>query len=158
MAKSLTKIKNTKQKPIPPKPPIGNKYALGNNGGAPEIYTEKWLREESEKFRDWMQKETSIYFKSFAIERGYSPQRFSEFANKSPEFAEALEMAKLWQEQKLVNYGLFNKTNPNMTKFVLANCHRWSERSTLAGDAANPLQFLLEKADGSSKELIDDSE
>jgi ABC-type glycerol-3-phosphate transport system substrate-binding protein len=142
----------------PPVPPKGNKYALGNHGGAPAIYTQSWLKEEAARFLEWMDKPESIYFKSFAIERGYSPQRFMDFANRSPEFAEALKIAKEWQEQKLVCYGLFNKTNSAMTKFVLANCHSWKEQSQISGDAANPLEFLLKKVDGGSKELISDDQ
>lgn len=92
---------------------------MGNQGGAPLTYTEAWLQEEARLFYDWMKEEDSLYFKSFAIHRGYSPQRLSEFAEKSPEFSEALEFAKAWQEQKLINLGLWNKLNSSMTKFVL---------------------------------------
>lgn len=112
----------------PPPPPKGNQYALGNCGGAPAIYTGEWLREEAERFREWMKQPDSLFLKSFAIERGYSPQRLSEFAEKSPEFAEALDFAKAWQEQRLVNLGLWNKINSGMTKFVLSNCHSWKEQ------------------------------
>ena len=142
----------------PPTPPNGNKFALGNNGGAPEIYTQEWLREEASHFHQWMQKEDSIFFKSFAIERGYHPNRLQEFADKSPEFSGALKIAKAWQEQKLVNCGLFNKTNSGMTKFVLANCHSWTERAQVSGDATNPLSFLMSSVDGKSKNLIEEPE
>jgi hypothetical protein len=130
---------------------------LGNQGGAPLTYTEVWLQEEARLFYDWMKEEDSLYFKSFAIHRGYSPQRLSEFAEKSPEFSEALEFAKAWQEQKLINLGLWNKLNSSMTKFVLSNCHSWREQTQFSGDAVNPLAFLLRKIDGNSKELINGS-
>lgn len=139
----------------PPPPPIGNKRALGNHGGAPATYTLDWLKKEAERFREWMARENSIYFKSFAIERGYSPQRLAEFAEKSPEFAAVLKLAKEWQEQKLINYALFNKTNCGMTKFVLANHHGYVEKTQVTGDASNPIGFLLTTVDGKSKDLID---
>lgn len=142
----------------PPPPPKGNKRAVGNHGGAPEIYTEEWIREEARRFLEWMQREGSIFFKSFAIERGYHPNRLQEFANRSPEFSGALELAKAWQEQKLVNLGLFNKTNSTITKFVLTNCHAWKEHAQISGDAANPLEFLLKQVDGETKELVDESD
>ena len=107
----------TKHKP--PVPPKGNKYAVGNDGGAPEVYTQEWLAEEAKRFLAWMKEPKSIYFKSFAIERGYSPQRFVEFADKSSEFAEAYKLAKEWQEQKLVSFGLFNKTNATIDKVCI---------------------------------------
>jgi hypothetical protein len=111
----------------PPPPPKGNQYALGNCGGAPAVYTDEWLREEAQRFREWMKQPDSLFLKSFAIERGYSPQRLSEFAEKSPEFAEALVFAKGWQEAKLVTLGLWGRLNSAMTKFVLLNCHSWKE-------------------------------
>lgn len=102
---------NQSQRNGPPPQPKGNKRALGNQGGAPLIYTEAWLQEEARLFYDWMKEEDSLYFKSFAIHRGYLPQRLSEFAEKSPEFSEALEFAKAWQEQKLVIDAVRNLLN-----------------------------------------------
>jgi len=140
----------------PPPPPLGNQRALGNRGRAPDIYTPEWIEKEAKLFQEWMGKEDSVFFKSFCVERGYHPNRLQEFADKNPVFAGVLEIAKVWQESKLVNYGLFNRTNAGMTKFVLANHHGYAEKTQVAGDAANPLQFLLEKTDGSSKDLVDD--
>ncbi len=104
----------------------GNKLSLGNCGGVPLEYDSEWLKNEARLFSEWMNRPHSVYFKSFCIERGYSPQRLSEFAQKSPEFAEVYKIAKEWQESKLVNLGLWNEINPTMTKFVLLNQHEWS--------------------------------
>lgn len=117
------------KKNLPPPAPFGNKRAVGNDGGRPAMYTDEWIKEEAERFREWMQRPESVFFKSFAIERGYHPVRLHEFADRSPEFSLALQIAKAWQEQKLVNFGLFNKTNSTITKFVLTNCHSWKEQS-----------------------------
>jgi len=136
--------------------PKGTKFAKGHGKGAPQKYTDEWIELEAEEFCKWMQLPESIFIKSFAIERGYSPQRLTEFSEKNKVFSEVLARAKDWQESKLVNYGLFNRTNPGMTKFVLANHHGYAEKAQIAGDSANPLQFLLEKTDGSSKHLVDD--
>lgn len=134
--------------------PRGNKNAVGNKGGAPEKYTDEWIAQEAKLFLEWMKLPESIFFKSFAIERGYSPQRLTEFASRSVEFSEVLSRAKDWQESKLVSYGLFNKTNCGMTKFVLANHHGYTERSQVGGDQANPLALILGNIDGGSKELV----
>lgn len=134
--------------------PKGNKFAKGHSKGAPQKYTDSWIEQEAEAFRQWMQLPESIFFKSFAIERGYSPQRLTEFAEKNKVFSEVFKLAKDWQESKLINCGLFNKTNSGMTKFVLANHHGYSEKSQVGGDQANPLSFLLGKLDGNSKELV----
>jgi hypothetical protein len=134
--------------------PIGNSNAVGNCGGAPEVYSQEWIANEAEVFRKWMQKPDSLYFGSFAIERGYCRQRLSEFANKSIEFSEALEYAKSWQECRLVNLGLRNEINSSLTKFVLQNCHEWTEKQQMSGDANSPLAWILQKADGKSKDLV----
>ncbi len=141
----------------PPPAPKGNKYAVGNSG-LPPVYTQEWLIEEAENFREWMKKEDSIFFKSFCVERGYSPQRLTEFSEKCPEFSEVYKLAKDWQEQKIITTALWNKTNSGMAKFVLANHHGYVEKTQVSGDAANPLQFLLERSDGNSKELVNEQE
>jgi hypothetical protein len=40
-----------------------------------------------------------------------------------------------------------------MTKFVLMNCHSWREQSQDA-DETETLRFILDQADGQSKELV----
>ena len=137
--------------------PIGNQKALGSTtNGAPEKYTEEWLELEAIEMVKWFEKPRNIWLKGFALERGYSPVRFDEFQKKSAVFAEALCKAKALQESKLVQGGLFNETNAGFTKFVLENNHAWSERQKIMGDASNPLNFIFQKDDGGSKNLIDE--
>jgi len=136
--------------------PKGNKYAKNHGEGAPEKYTHQWLENEAQAFLEWMNFPTSLYFKSFALERGYSPQRLSEFAEKSEVFSEVLSRAKFWQESKLVNGALMRKYDCGMTKFVLANHHGWMEKSQISGDATNPLSIILERIDGKTKNVIDE--
>jgi hypothetical protein len=138
--------------------PKGNKFAKGHGEGCPQKYTDKWIEQEAEALLQWMKKEDSVYFKSFAVERGYSPQRLTEFAKSNKVFSEALELAKSWQECRLVNYSLWNKINSNITKFCLANCHGFSDKTELSGNAANPLGFLMQMVDGASKDLIHDED
>lgn len=138
--------------------PKGNQYAKGHGKGCPEKYSKDWIEQEAQHLKEWMQREDSIFIKSFAIERGYSPQRLTEFAEKNKVFSEVFKLTKHWQESKLINCGLFNKTNSGMTKFVLANHHGYTEKQQVSGDAANPLSFLLNKVDGTTKELVDDSD
>lgn len=134
---------------------IGNKLALGNDGGRPAEYTEEWIRNEAKLFREWMKKDDSIYFKTFAIERGYSSQRFHDFAQRSTEFAELLKIAHEWQEQKLLNLGLFNKTNAGLTKFVLSNKHGWSEKTYVVQETS-PAQSTITQSAGSTKDLVNE--
>lgn len=134
---------------------LGNKFAVGNKGGHPKIWTQERILDEAKAFLEWMNLEDSVYFNSFAIERGYPPQKFSEFAEESIEFAEVLKYAKQWQEQKLVKNALLNKTNTGMTKFVLNVHHDWIEKNHVILNTADPLSFVSQDTDGKSKELVD---
>lgn len=107
--------------------PKGNQNAKGHSHGRPVKYTEEFIKEEMEAFYKWMEGERNIFFKSFAIERGYLPKYLNQFADKNIDFKECLEYAKAWQEQKLANSGLYGITNSNITKYVLGNCHSWYE-------------------------------
>ena len=134
--------------------PKGNKFAVGNKGGAPEKYSIEWLKEEATLFLAWFDVPNNIYLKGFALERGYDPHRFSEFADKSEEFSAALRIAKQKQEYKMAHMSLHNQINPSMAKFLLANCHGMSEKTQVAGDALNPLSFILQRVDGDTKDLV----
>ena len=107
--------------------PIGNKHAVGNKGGREKYWTLERIQEEAIALKKWMKKDDSIFLKDFAVERGYLSQRFSEFNNECQEFAEIYSIAKEWQESKLVKGGLYNKTNPGFTKFILVNHHNYRE-------------------------------
>jgi len=141
--------------------PKGHKsYIKKGEGGAPEIYTHDFIEKEAIALLKWIEKDDNYYYNRFALERGYSRQRFVEFAEKSKIFSDALTKARESQEQKLVEKGLSNTHNANLTKFVLTNCHNWREHlnQTLSGDAANPLGFVLSTIDGASKELVHEEE
>jgi len=140
--------------------PKGNKFAKGHKCGRPKKYTDEFIENEAKAFYEWMKKPENILFKSFALERGYLASNLSEFAQNNKVFSECLQYAREWQEQKLANYGLFNKTNPSITKFILGNCHGWVEKTQtqLSGDAQNPLNFVLTDIDGKTKDLVDQND
>lgn len=143
-------------KPRPPAPPLGNKRALGNDGGAPLVYDDERILEELEALRAWMELPDSLYFKTFAVSRGYHPNRFQEFADRNPEFACALELAKVWQECRLVNLGLWNKTNSGLTKFMLINNHGYREQSLLA-QVFPAESAILPSSNNTSAELVSEA-
>jgi hypothetical protein len=126
--------------------PFGNQNAKGHGCGRPREWTDELIEAEAEAFYKWMEGKDNIYFKSFAIERGYLPSYLSELAERSIIFAECLKYAHEWQQQKLVNCGLFNKTNASITKFVLGNCHNWTESQQIVKETAkNSFQEYIDK-------------
>jgi hypothetical protein len=81
--------------------------------------------------------------------------RLVEFAETSEAFAEVYKRAKAWQECKLVNGGLNKKYNCSMAKFVLVNHHAWKEKTEVSGDPINPIKFILNGIDGTSKDIVE---
>ena len=133
-------------------------YPGCETGGRPKIYTQEFMEKEAVAFAAWMKKKDSIYFKNFAVERGYHPEKLADFARESEKFNLVYRQAKPWQEGKLAKGGLTNKYNSGFCKFVMANTCGWRERTEtkITGDSENPLKFILEKADGATKDLVDE--
>lgn len=139
--------------------PTGHEpYNTNGEGGRPKKYTEEFIEAEATAFEAWIKDQKNVYFKRFAITRGYHPQRLSEFAEQNNRFSEAYKLAQAWQEVKLVEGGLSGKFNSSFTKFAMSNLCGWTDRTEtkVSGDAANPLAFLMQKIDGSSKDLVNE--
>ena len=140
-----------------PAPKNHNPYPGCEKGGRPIKYTKDFIEAEADAFEDWMQKEDSLWYRDFALERGYLPDRLTEWAKINEKFSRVYRKSQEWQQSKLVKGGLLNKFNAGFTKFVMGNTCGWSDKQQISGDAANPLAFLLQGIDGSSKDLIHDS-
>lgn len=125
-------------------------------GGRPEKYTLEKIEEEADAFLDWMALPESLWYKDFALERGYHPEYLSIWAAKSKRFSQVYERAKEWQQSRLVKGGLLNQFNAGFTKFVMSNTCGWTDRQQVSGDVVNPLAVLLQKVDGTTKDLIND--
>lgn len=136
--------------------PIKNKFAVGNSGPPPRKYTQEFIEQEAAAFVKWFSLPDNIYFKRFALERGYPPDELANFAEKSEVFNRAYKLAKAWQECKIVEGALLNKLNSNFAKFAMANLSCWTDKQQVSGDATNPLAFLLQKIDGNSKDLLNE--
>jgi|GEM_PF-781703 len=129
-------------------------YAGCEKGGRPKKYTEEVIEHEAHQFRNWMDKPDSVWYECFAVERGYHPSLLSEWAKSNKKFGVVYDYAQGWQKAKLINGGLIGKYNSNILKLVLANTIGWTDKQQISGNAANPLAFLLEQADGKSKDIV----
>lgn len=133
-------------------------YNLNGEGGRPLKYTVEFIEKEADAFEEWMKLPKSIYFKRFSFDRGYSAQRLSEFAEQNERFSEVYSRAKEWQEIRLTEGGLTSEFNSGFCKFVMGNVCGWADKTETkhSGDGLSPLQFIFDRADGGSKELIDE--
>jgi len=132
-------------------------YNKNGEGGKPRT----WDREvEADALEEWIQQPDNIFVGKFALSRGYHPDRLAEWAKESERFARALKQAKKHQEFKLAESGMYGKSNPGFTKFVMANVCDWYEKqqTVVQGDQANPLTFVLSNTDNSSQELVQGAE
>lgn len=131
-------------------------YPGCEKGGRPVKYTPEFIEKEADAFLEWMKLETSLWYEDFALERGYDPDQLSIWAKENEKFSGVYRRSKAWQKSLLIRGGLLSKFNSNIVKLVLANTVGWTDKQQLSGDSANPLQFLLEKVDGESKDLVNE--
>lgn len=133
-------------------------YNVNGEGGCPKKYTPEFIEKEADAFEEWMKQPGSLYFKRFALNRGYAPQRLYEFAEENQKFAEVYSLAKGWQECRLIEGGLTNEFNGGFCKFVMGNLCGWTDKTEakISGDPQNPLGFILSSIDGLSKNLVAD--
>ena len=97
-----------------------------------EKWTEKKALELGESLITWMKEKDSeggdkgnIFFEDFLfIENDYYSQLISYLCDKFTSFSKLIEKAKKIQELKLYKFGVADRLNANMTKFVLINEHK----------------------------------
>jgi hypothetical protein len=143
--------------PAPKKHPAYNK---NGEGGRPRKYSAAEIDTFADEFLKWLKTPTNLWFKDFCLEKDIDPDLMSEWAKENERFCGAYRLAKAKQESRLVNGGLMELYNGSIVKFVLANAHGWADKqeAKVSGDAASPLAFLLQRADGKSKDLVNEDD
>ena len=131
-------------------------YPGCEKGGRPPEWTDERIEAEADAFLEWMKKPESCWYQEFCLERGYLPDYLHRWAKKNEKFKRVYELSQIWQHARLVNGGLNNKYNASITKLVLANTVGWTDKQQVSGDAENPLSVLLNKIDGSTKDLANE--
>lgn len=85
----------------------------------------EWLKEKDEDGED---KGNMFYEEFLVIERNLYPDLIRYLTNKFSSFCERIKTAEKIQELKLQKYGVGDRLNATMTKFVLSNKHGWSDK------------------------------
>lgn len=141
--------------------PKGHKpYPGCETGGRPVKYTSEFIEAEADAFLAWIKLDKSLWYEDFALERGFDPDLLSIWAKENEKFSGVYKRAKAWQKSLLVKGGLLNNLNANIVKLVLFNTVGWTDRqeTKISGDPSNPLAFVLNSIDGSTKELKHDAD
>ena len=105
----------------------------GRSGRKPK-WTDEQIEEAAESLLTWLEedREDHIWFKDWCIENGLPPEYLSRWTAKNAIFRQAMEMAEMAQESRLVNGGLKNKLNSRIVALVLESRHRWAGRQNLS--------------------------
>jgi len=85
----------------------------------------EWLKEKNEDGED----KGNIFFQEFLIiEKNLYEEIIAYLCKKFTSFLKLIKQAEKIQELKLQKYGVGDRLNATMTKFVLVNKHGWTDR------------------------------
>jgi hypothetical protein len=104
----------------------------GRSGRKPK-WTDEQIEEAALDLLDWLEEDPDnhIWFKDWAIAAHLPPEYLSRWSDKNEIFRQAMEMAEMAQESRLVNGGLRNKLNARIVALVRESRHRWAGRQSL---------------------------
>jgi len=99
----------------PPRPPLGNKYAVGNNGGRPIEYTRERRLEIAEEMIEWAKTHPDcLTVPHFTTSNGYSTHTLVEWASEDPVFSRKYKEAK-----EYIGVNRFNATRVSEEESLL---------------------------------------
>ena len=113
----------------------GGKGIIKNQGGRPTKYKKRFISEvndylqEMSKYRDKLPT-----IEGFSIRLGVNITSIYEWMKSEKEFSKAIQDIKTVQHEKLVNDGVYRKTNSPIVKLILMNNHGYKERTDTTSD------------------------
>lgn len=141
--------------------PLGHEpYPGCETGGRPKKYTPEFIENEADELKKWMKDNKNLFIENFCLERGYHDSRIPEFVEANEKFSDAYSMLKMKQKIALFQGGLTKKFAYPMCALILSHSHGVIAKTEqkLSGDSVNPLAFVLNNVDGTSKELLNNDE
>jgi hypothetical protein len=101
-----------------------------------------WLKEKDDDGED----KGNMFFEEFlVIEKDLYPALIKYLTDKFTSFSKLIEKAHKIQELKLTKYGVGDRLNATMTKFVLINVHGWKDKQeydhTTKGESINVISL-----------------
>lgn len=126
----------------------------------PPKWTATIIRAEAEALLAWLEQPDNVWFRAFALDRGYHHDYMAKWARRThkdgtprhPEFAAAWRQAQAVQEYRLIQGGLLSQYNPACVIFTLKNHHGWRDvREQINTDEVaerRTLRALLDEGNG----------
>lgn len=103
----------------------------------------QWLKEKDNEGED----KGNIFYQEFLIiEKDLYEELISYLCKKFSSFLKLIEKANKIQELKLQKYGVGDRLNATMTKFVLTNKHGWVEKNEVKNEnnhTIKPIEFTI---------------
>jgi len=100
----------------------------------PQIkWTEKRALELGESLLEWLREDDeNMFINDFlVIVNDYDDSLVNYLSHKFSSFSELIKKTKTIQETKLVKFGVLDRLNAQMTKFVLINNHDWKDKKEI---------------------------
>lgn len=133
-------------------------YNKNGEGGRPKIYTKEFVDKEADLLEEWMKDKNNLFIGDFTFERGYTISRIEEFKKISEKFSVTYQKFTDRQMTELFKGGLKRKFAHPMCALILSHSHGVYQKTEqkVTGDIANPLAFIVQEVDGSTKDLVNE--
>lgn len=122
--------------------------------GVHKKYTPEFIEKEAIALDEWITKNDNLYFKQFAISRGYASKHMIDWAKENERFGESYARAKDWQELKLMQGGLSRKFDSSFCKFTMQNVCKWSDKQTVVHENK---ESIPDSSNNTSGDLVNES-
>jgi hypothetical protein len=126
--------------------------------GRPKEYTKDIVDELAMHLEEWIEEKDNLFIQKFAYEMRFNHRKVSEFKDISPKFREACDRLDAKQQFSIFEGGLKRKYAHPMCALILSSNHNINLKTEqkLSGSTTDPVEFLLSKADGNTKDLVED--
>ena len=112
--------------------------------GRPLEWTVERVDALADEIYEWLKNSKNMYFNRFLISKGLLPSHADMFCKRSEYFMLACNLAKAYQEQKLIELAISKKGDGNFIKFMFCAKSGWKDQTTVNHNL-NPLASLLDK-------------
>ena len=141
-------------------PPKGHApYPGCETGGRPVKYTEEYVSELADDLYKWLNDHNdNLFVEDWCLENDIPEEAVSTDLVFFDKFSKAYSKLKTKQKIYLFKGSLKRKLFHNMAALILSHSHGIYQKSEqkLTGSATDPLSFLIEQADGHTKDLVKD--
>lgn len=126
----------------------------GRSGRKPK-WDDSAIEAAAEDLLLWLEDENNLWFRDWAIGSGLYPEVLSRWSTKNAVFRQAMAVAEMVQEARLVRGGLLNKFNSRIVALCLEHRHNWASRQQLSVETPSHQTFpgSVEEADKQIAEL-----